>query len=1160
MFAFLKSRAFLTVLGFALLFLFIWYAGPYFGFGELHPLESVTARLIAMALILAFWLASVLVKRMRANRASDQLAAAVVKQSKAEERPNAETVQLRERFEEAVAALKGKRRSGHSLYELPWYVIVGAPGSGKTTALVNSGLNFPLEQRTGKGALRGVGGTRNCDWWFTDEAVFLDTAGRYLTQDSDAAADSAGWAEFLALLKKYRKRRPVNGVILTISAQDLMTLGHSGRETHVIAARRRLNELNKELQIQLPVYVLVTKCDLVAGFTEYFDDFEKDGRAQVWGVTFPYEQTANGKAAEAFTPEFDTLMTRLNERVFQRLEEDRDVRRRSKIFGFPQQMAALRDLLNSFIAEVFASTRFDQQQILLRGVYFTSGTQEGTPIDRLLGAIGRRFAVAPEAVSPGGRGKAYFIEHLLKDVLLAESGLAGVNRRLEVKKAALQLGAYAAVAVVAVLGLIVLTVSYNRNRTYVDTVSADIATLQKVPPMARGSSLDLGTLLPRLNALRAVVDSANRHREDVPWSMRWGLYQGLALGNAARDAYSRELNSALLPTLASRFQQRLVDYASEPEKVYLYLKAYLMLSLPERLDKTQLGFLAVQEWQSAYANDPNAATALSEHFDNLLAYNSSLRKVVIDQALVDQARRTIPLDAVPRLIYSFIKVSYADDTAGALRFDGLGADQVFRRKSGASVTQPMPSLYTSKVFEEVVSKRAEEMEKQFTEDRWVWGDARPSTPIDSARVKTAVIDLYEKDYIQAWEGFLADLGLTSLGNPEETKRALRTLSGPTSPLRSLLKTVDANTFLVKQPAPAQSGGGVLSTAGDTFRKIVQSTQKTLGIPTGTPGAQITAHFAPIHNLVAGEPGTAPLDRFLEQIRQIQEKLQSVGTGIGQETADVATLASVGQMSQSLKQDAAGLPQSVGAIITEAGNQAQLLSRGGLRASLGDRYRQDVVRECSLAIDGRYPFTPGGTNEVRMADFERLFNTNGVFDRFYRDNLDRLVDNSRSPWSWRADASGAAVGLENAVLRQFELAQRIRETFFRGGSGMPSLQFTMTFTSLRQTVNRVVIELDGKAYPYQFGPERPYQVTWPGDNPGLAVITFEERGGAKPHDEFKGPWALFRLFESAQVRPEASERYLLTFVKGQHQAEVRIEAASVLNPFGRRDWQQFRCRP
>ena len=76
-------------------------------------------------------------------------------------------------------------------------MIIGPPGSGKTTALVNSGLKFPLEQRFGKDALRGVGGTRNCDWWFTDEAIFLDTAGRYTTQDSDARADAAGWIEFL---------------------------------------------------------------------------------------------------------------------------------------------------------------------------------------------------------------------------------------------------------------------------------------------------------------------------------------------------------------------------------------------------------------------------------------------------------------------------------------------------------------------------------------------------------------------------------------------------------------------------------------------------------------------------------------------------------------------------------------------------------------------------------------------------------------------------------------------------------------------------------------------------------------------------------------------------------------------------------------------------
>ena len=562
MFAFLK-RSVLVIVGFLLIALFIWYAGPYFAFGNYRPLESEFARLIAIALVVGFWFLSALVRKLRAFRASDRLLAAVVARPKAEpERPSAEAAKLRERFEEAVTALKQQRRSGHSLYDLPWYVIIGAPGSGKTTALMNSGLTFPLEQRVGKGALRGVGGTRNCDWWFTDEAIFLDTAGRYTTQDSDANSDASGWAEFLALLRTYRARRPINGVILTLNAQDLMMQGDAAREAHVEAARRRLNELNRELGIQLPVYLLVTKCDLVAGFTEYFDDLSPDGRRQVWGVTFPYEQTLSNEAAQVYPAEFDALMARLNEHVFTRVEEVRDVRRRTRIFAFPQQMAALRDALTQFVSEVFAATRFDQQ-ILLRGVYFTSGTQDGTPIDRLLAGIGRRFGVTPDVIAPAsGAGKAYFVERLLMDVMIGESGLAGINRRLEARKAAAQLGAYAAIAALAVLGVLVWTISYNRNRGYLEQAAADVAALRKLPPAPPTAPLD--NLRPRLDALRALVASAERYRESTPLTMRWGLYQGRAIGNAARDAYVRELDGTLLPRVAARIQSRLVEYLTQP--------------------------------------------------------------------------------------------------------------------------------------------------------------------------------------------------------------------------------------------------------------------------------------------------------------------------------------------------------------------------------------------------------------------------------------------------------------------------------------------------------------------------------------------------------------------------------------------------------------------
>src|SRR5688572_25185010 len=244
MLAFLK-RTFVVLVGFSLLVVFIWFAGPYFAFGSYRPLETPLSRLIAIGVVVACWLIAKAVKRLRAYRKSDRFLAAVAAQPQQPEkaRTPAEVQKLRERFDEAVSALKEQRRSGHSLYELPWYVIIGAPGSGKTTALLNSGLKFPIEQRVGKGALRGVGGTRNCDWWFTDEAIFLDTAGRYTTQDSDAASDSLGWSEFLALLRKYRARRPLNGVIVTVSAQDLLTADSRAREAHVEAARNRLAEL-----------------------------------------------------------------------------------------------------------------------------------------------------------------------------------------------------------------------------------------------------------------------------------------------------------------------------------------------------------------------------------------------------------------------------------------------------------------------------------------------------------------------------------------------------------------------------------------------------------------------------------------------------------------------------------------------------------------------------------------------------------------------------------------------------------------------------------------------------------------------------------------------------------------------------------------------------
>jgi len=1162
-FKFFKRRGVLIFLGLLLLSAFIWFAGPYFAFAEYKPLDPPAARCICIGILFALWGLSLLLKLWRASRAGAKLAQAVIAQKSPPTRDGAsrEATQLRERFEEAVATLKKSQSGSKNLYELPWYVIIGPPGSGKTTALINSGLKFPLEQRFGKEALRGVGGTRNCDWWFTDEAVLLDTAGRYTTQDSDESADSAGWAEFLNLLTKHRQRRPINGVIVTLSASDLMTQTPQERESNVAAVRRRLDELNRHLKVRLPVYVLVTKSDLISGFTEYFDDLAAEGRAQVWGMTFAPERSAAGTAAEDFAAEFDALVQRLNQQLFGRVEQERDNRRRTAIFAFPQQVAGLRNLIGQFVTEVFAATRFDGR-LMLRGVYFTSGTQEGTPIDRLMGAISRGFAVAPDAVSAAtaGRGKAYFIESLLRDVLFAEAGLAGLNRARELRNAAMQLGAYATLLLFAIVGVVALSISYQRNKAYLAAVSASLDQLNLVALPNPQQSLP--EIAPGLDALRSVSDSANQYRGHLVPSMRFGLYQGAAVGDAAREAYQRELNAGLLPRIGDEFKRQLQSAAAQPDILYQYLKAYLMLGEPEHFDKQQLSFLIDLDWQAMFAAQPDVVQSLDVHLKALLEDQDKLRPLPLDDTLVAQTRNTVRQASLARLMYDQLKLSHVDDTSHDLRLDiaaGIGTERALMRRSGKPLADPIPGLYTRPVFEQIAALGTLSLVKQFSQDNWVMGDSAFDVQ-SSTQMASQVMDLYADDYIRTWDAILNDIKVVPLKNLAQTADVLGLIGGPTSPLRGLLATVAANTNLTK---PAEGGPSAASVAANAAKSVMNPLSKLFAggktaPAAATPAEKITAHFAPINALVAGPPGAAPIDRVTAQVAQIQQQISGMGTGVGETNPlDAMAKAGQGEALKSLQLQASTLPQPIGALVAEVGGRSEMLAMGQARGQLDQRYREEIVKACDQIIAGRYPFTAGSNIDVPLADFGRLFGSGGIFDVFFKENLAPLVDVTRSPWVWRAGGSGPA-GASSAMLRQFEQVQQIRDRYFGTSGQTPEQQFNMTPGELDAAATRFTLEVDGQSLDYRHGPIRSLPAKWPGPAPGAASAVFEDGAGAHPNLSFQGPWAWFRLLDAAAMHSDSDVRFTATFQVGGHRGGVIIEPNSIRNPYQASVLRQFRC--
>ncbi|WP_292634151.1 type VI secretion system membrane subunit TssM, partial [Mesorhizobium sp.] len=402
----------------------IWYAGPLIRFADTRPLGPVWLRATIIGVTVAALALFYGIRFWQRRKAQKALEAAI---ARSDER-NDDSQVLEARMSEAIATLKRTSGKRNFLYDIPWYIIIGPPGAGKTTALVNSGLKFPLAGSGSAQPVAGVGGTRSCDWWFTDEAVLIDTAGRYTTQESDRERDKASWLAFLGLLKKQRTRQPINGVILAISLSDLIGFDDRQLDGHVAEIRSRLRELHETLKIQFPVYLLFTKADLVAGFMDYFGDFDEARRRKVWGATFQTADRTRNMAGEA-PAEFDGLAKRLAEEVADRLQEEADPVARIALFGFPAQFGALKNRITQFIGSLFDTSR-SQVNVSLRGLYFSSGTQEGTPFDQVLGAIGRSFGSASQA-HLSGAGKSFFLHDLLAKVIFPESGWVSFDRAAE---------------------------------------------------------------------------------------------------------------------------------------------------------------------------------------------------------------------------------------------------------------------------------------------------------------------------------------------------------------------------------------------------------------------------------------------------------------------------------------------------------------------------------------------------------------------------------------------------------------------------------------------------------------------------------------------------------------------------------------------------------
>ncbi len=1117
-----------------------------------QPVEIAIAPTVAVVLTVA---ALILIRKLKDKKAARELEKALVAQGDAQLKSAApdqspEIQAMQDEFTKAVGALKSSklaRGGSDALSVLPWYVIIGPPGSGKTTALLKSGLHFPYLSASGEG-VRGVGGTRNCHWWMTNEAVILDTAGRYTTADDDRDE----WFSFLDTLSRHRKK-PLNGLIAACSVQDLLEGDEESAAALGRKIRERIDEVMSRLKVILPVYVVLTKCDLVSGFVETFGSLPKGERGQIWGFTVPMDKKL-ASPGDLFRERFDELVTVLEKRSLRRLADERRQQTREKVYQFPLQFGALKKNLSELVQNLFVENVY-QDTPVLRGVYFTSGTQEGRPIDRMMRAIAEGFGIR-RSWSDGAEqvveAKSYFLTEVFQQVMFKDQALA-VRSTAENKRQQVLRYVYAGVGLaLALLVLLFPTLSFFNNRALAKASKDAISGVKLEKAVVADAAW-----LAKLDPVKKQLEELLAYEKDgPPVSMQFGMYQGGKLKAELARFYATALNKAVVAPLLAHDVELMDAWARAhegsdgaevgPEHVALYdkLKLHLLLSSPRAEGEPQIGeaesqWIASQlasRWSElATEGSPGEAAAAVEAHLNLYGRLASDPSLLVqrNEPVVRRIRTALAL--LPWEKFALEKV--IAEVSGEL------PDLTLKGVMGGAATwlkgtRPVRSAFTRKGWETLIQPRLSG--QQENSEGWVLGEAARKGKAADAETR-ALKSAYFEAYIQEWKDFLKDIRIDAPSNNREAHAMLEDLTrGKTPPYPRLFQLVASQVRLV--PPEKAAGLDKLTTglankvkikgkgAGDLFNAASKAAAKKKG-QSDDEKVELTARdvepefegfisFGVALKAAEGGSDEVPLDIYQAQLELLRDSLRDfmdskddtapLRAKLQQASARVKSLLSAHDVRWAPRLEALLWPPILAASRSST-------CEASLAAS--QNWKVAVATPFNESLANVYPFNPSSRQEAPVSDVAEFFKPeSGTLWGYYGATLknDVVMEGSSFKWSGRFEGASKEI-YSDGLLKYLERSREITTALFPKGAKEPTTRFTAVIRPAPKAAS-IRFSVDGDMAEYKMGPDLRHTFVWPGEGKEKGARLEVRTSSGNAVVEQAGEWGLYRVLEQAQIDP------------------------------------------
>jgi len=1139
------------------------------------PMWIAIVATVVIVLVLATY---VIIKVVRAKKAAREIERALKAQADRHAqsaRPDlrADIDAMQQEFLKAIAALKtsklGGKKPSEALYALPWYMIIGPPGAGKSTALRNSGLRFPYLSKSG-GGVQGVGGTRNCQWWMTNEAVILDTAGRYTTEDSDRDE----WLSFLELLKRNRPKQPVNGVMVAISVTDVSEAHPEDVHTRAREIRSRIDEVMAKLEMIVPVYVLFTKLDLLPGFVELFGDLGNTERRQIWGFTLPV--TVKQDPTQSFMQNFDELGTIIERRAVRRMGEERRVEARDKIYEFPQYFEPMKEKLAMFVGELMADNVYAESPHL-RGVYFTSGTQEGRTIDRIMNSMAAAFGIQPKLAytTPQIEPKSYFLGELFEKVIFPDK-LIAARSAAKIKKQALIGHGIGAGLLLTAFGLAVLPVmGFRNNRQLLSDTNDAIARIEEHHASKSADPIRLEKLEP----LRIVERELDSHEDDgTPLKLRMGMYQGERIYKHVRDLYLRTVRDELLrPILDIEVEQlnRLVQrYApiqdevkdSEHEEFEARLRFYLLLTCipqvegsceyppkgePGLADEKQRPWL-VETIADKWAKPLELAGDVAATRSNMLAIAEAYIDIVAAEPgylfernvrLVDDVRKILNrTDQTEALLAELVRDVQARDIA---------LSDIVNLESLKNDDKVVPGAYTRQAWDNEIRYVIADSMERLLGDEWVLGLTAEQVTQNRDQQLEALRSRYFEEYIRHWRGFLGSLHTKAPDDQLEAAAELRELTGGASPplVRLCEHLAYHTTLLEPEPEVSEEEESALLEAAE------KAGTKALASKGGVAGKTAAGALArrqrerpkpknPLHKTAEDvkkefegfvafgfvdpgpvDPGAPPpprgavrADTYQEELKKVRDALQQkIDSESAEDTAKLVTAITASIIAVDgliTETDTKGWNSTLSNVLKPPLQGLNNIAAVSSEKATTSRYCAEVYQPMTDIL-AMYPFTKDAKKSVTLKKFgEFLTPGTGKLWVYYQEALASRVPLKNNTFTLAKSGAASANKVNPQIAQFLNRAHDLSRSIYPIGSDKASVAFQIQAT-LAPKQSSVSITIDGKSHQYITGPEEWIDFLWPGEKGGgfLKVKYFGVQGDI---DKENKEWGLFLLFEEGTV--------------------------------------------